>query len=1143
MQNIENTSAPPFYPQPDPEECNTQRCSEGLEDIGSTTAINPESQFQSSDQSNDPAYCKPSGFPLSERQAAIRSVEQKYHTPDLTSAIDQGQPEQSSACLSPLEVLLGPLPDDIILDTLPCFHKAPSSPSEEITIEDVQNFRQELLKFQMKLDQEFFDRKFLDTDALQFHSLIYNRLALLKRLANKYQVLKESSYKIVDWFNTIKLADKSQYVLLSKQLFLSDDMSNVTRQLVQNYRVLGKMLCLWSPKDTSPGQQSISFLSESIVCHLSCIYSFVESMIRHADFRRNIALRAPVEPKIRKHHSILHAPPRKRSNSVASESRRLSEGISNLLTTVASATLEIQSKKDSQDIVKIASGCLFSSIDRYRNEGYDQEFQPVCVDKKMIAQHLFCAELFHAALMSERWDVINKVCETTSRIVFHNDYSLEKVIQGLKKDNTKGINIESWHDGLNEYSQTRCYPLNRYFELGIEASSIYLSTLLAHKESVTENQSPLIKIKKTEELQHIFNVLSPWATQLQELGLLTNEAVESCKYHHRLSLAKLRIQTLTNNHEVAIRNSFNEVKKVIVQGTATDGITNDNPQQLPESLKSLLAETLIQNNDILKLINKECDIYNPGINITELDRKSCEWLINIFANIAQSPHSELLLTFSHCSYYCAMLIEHICECASIFSDLEGCITSIQTSDPSSSLKETKEKWKEKIKANASGIKEKIDQFDKINQNIQTCFRDAFRQLNKIREQVITGQDKCLKIVLFESIKATLYHGLRQLQHLNTGLVTVSSKRIDILKSEFPTIANLEQATVSCRKKINKNIAFIAGCVKDLDNSKELSLVKITGNNEPNPVHFKNGRFNKQASKKPDTLANFVVNTFFRVDTRETLETRAYFHEQIASEVQALNHNNKPVVYLGSRAYQTQVQSRWGSQALKRVTGSDLLPGEISREIIERSVTPRDTDLLVLNKEQFSEIIGRLYNRLEEAARAGGYLPEKCVLLKTKVGEELYYGKKCFFCNLILRLKEGYTKKDWVYVVDLITPMDSGPSTLLPYDSPELASGSPTLARPLTSIMIDELNLAVGQAAGPARALMAMMRINVLAALESSEPKLDSISGIVLMHVVERLQDSYPDPALDKMASILRSRAFNRVAYEEIPVPDPDVSTA
>lgn len=120
-------------------------------------------------------------------------------------------------------------------------------------------------------------------------------------------------------------------------------------------------------------------------------------------------------------------------------------------------------------------------------------------------------------------------------------------------------------------------------------------------------------------------------------------------------------------------------------------------------------------------------------------------------------------------------------------------------------------------------------------------------MNKIREQVVAGQDKCLKIVLFESIKATLYHGLRQLQHLNTALVTVSSKRIDILKSEFPTIANLEQSTVSCRKKINKNIAFIAGCVKDLDNSKELSLAKTADNNEPNPAQIKNGRFkNKPA---------------------------------------------------------------------------------------------------------------------------------------------------------------------------------------------------------------------------------------------------------------------------------------------------------
>ena len=124
-------------------------------------------------------------------------------------------------------------------------------------------------------------------------------------------------------------------------------------------------------------------------------------------------------------------------------------------------------------------------------------------------------------------------------------------------------------------------------------------------------------------------------------------------------------------------------------------------------------------------------------------------------------------------------------------------------------------------------------------------------------------------------------------------------------------------------------------------------------------------------------------------------------------------------------------------------------------------------------------------------------------------------------------------KDWVYVVDLITPMDSGPSTLLAYDSPVLPSGDSTHAKPLTSIMIDELNLAIGQAVSvsPARSLMAMTRINVLAVLVSLKPKFDPVSDIVLMHVLERLQNSYPDPAQGKLASTLRSKAFNMVAYE------------
>lgn len=1134
MQNIKNTYTPPSYQQPDPEGCTaTQDCSERLADADSTTArasaINPESHLACIDKTNDPAYSEPSDFSLTERQAATSSVEKTYHTPDLTSASDQNLPEDPAACSPTLNILLKPLRDEIILDTLPCFHGATSPPSQEITIAAVQSFKRELLEFTTKLDQEFFDRTFLDTDRSQFHSLIYNRLALLKRLANKYQVFKDSSYKLVDWYNARKLANRSQYAVLSKRLFLSDDMCNVAVWLARHYRVLDRMLFRWASMADSPGQQSNSFLSESIVCHLSYVRSVVESMIRYADFNSHIALRAPVKP--RKYHSILHAPPRECPELKLRESNILSEGVSNLLTVIATGSLEVLNREDSQDILNIASGSLFSSIDRYREEGDDHTFQPVCVDQQAIGQHLFCAELFHAAVLSGRWDEADKAFEATTRIVFHNEYSLEPVIQALKDNNTAGINIESWHKDVKEYTQSRPYPLSMYFILGLEAASTHLSTLLAHKESATENQSPLIKVMKTEELKQILDVLDPWADQLQDLGLLTSDGMKTFKYHRRLSLAWHRLQILTNNQAIAIRNSIHEARKVIMQHATSDGITNDNPQQLPECLKSQLTQILIQNNDILKLINKECDAYNSDINISELDRESCERLINIFENNAKTRHTELLLTFFHCSYYCAMLVEHVSQCASIFNDLEACLTCIHTSDSSRSLKMSKEKWKEKIKANDSGIKEKMDQFDKINQNIKTCFKDAFRQLNNIREHVINEQDICLKIALFESIHATLYYSLQQLQRLNSALVLVSGKRIDILKNEFPTILKLEQATVSCGKKLKKNIAFIAGHLKDLNNSKKLSLVKTGGSHKPNPGQIKNGRSKEQSSNNRYTLADFAAKTSVTGDTPDILNTRAYFHEQIASEVQALNRENKPVVYLGSRAYQTQVQSLWGSEALNGVSGNDLLPGQISRGVVERSVMPRDTDLLVLNKEQFSEIKERFYHRLEEAALSRGDLPEKCKLLMTNIGEAFYYGTKCYFCNLILCPKEGYTTKDWVYVVDLISPMDTAPSTLLSYDSPILASGEPVHSRQLTTMMIDELNLAVGQAAGPDRALMAMMRINVLAALESSEPKLDSVSGIVLTHVLERLQDSYPDPALGKMASILRSRAFNRVAYE------------
>ncbi|MBO9480675.1 hypothetical protein [Salinisphaera sp. G21_0] len=1085
----------------------------------------------SSDKTNGPEYSQPSDFSLTKRQTATIKVDETYHTPELTSASDQSLPEPSSASCPVSDVFMKPLPDDNSVErTLPDFC-IPSSP-QRITIGSVRNFKEVLSNHSAELEQEFLNRKFLDTDHHQFHSLIYNRLVSLRCLADKYLVFRDNAYQLVDWYNKKKFPFKSQYIEFSEQLFLSDDMCEVTLRLAMQYRVLIKMLCQWYPGDDSPDQQAISFLSEYIACHLSFVRCVVEKLIRGADIRDNIALRAPVKPQIRNYHSILHVPPRKRPGFNPKESDMLKEGISDMLTAIATGAWE--DFKSKEPILHIVSDYLFQSIDRYRQESGDHEFQPVCVTNQTIGQHLFCADLIHAASIAGRWDETKKACEATTRIVFHNQYSLEPVIQALKHNNTAGINIESWHSELNEHRQSRYYPLSYYFIKGLVAASIYLSNLIDHKEDETENQSLLIPVEKTEYLQKTLDVLNRWGDQLHELDLLPDEAMKDCTFYRRLPLVRKRIQTLTNNHEMTIRNSFDEAKKIIVQYTAGDGITNDNPQPLSECLKPFLARPLIQNHDILKLINKECDAYNPGINISELDRTSCEWLTNIFANHAPSPHTELLLTFSQCSYYCVVLIEQICECASIFSDLEACLTSIYTSDSSHAPKMRKEKWNEKIKANASGIKEKTDQFHRFNQNIKSSFKDAFSHLNKIREHVINEQDKCLKIVMFESIHATLYHSLQQIKHLNDALVTVISKRVDILNNEFPTIAKLEQASACNRKRLKKNIAFIAGCLKDLNISKELSLAKTTISHKPNPVPTNNGRSKKQTSKNRNTLANFVTNNnkSVRLDTPKTLTARDYFHEQIAKGVQALNHDGKPVAYLGSRAYQVQVQSLWGSEAFKQATSSDLLPAEILPGVIQRSVTPRDTDLLVLNREDFSSIKDQLYDWLKEAAKEeGGFLPDEYEPVKTNDFNEVYYGINCCFCNLILRLKGTYTRKDWIYVVDLITPMESGPSTLLNYDSPVLASGDSTHARSLTSIMIDELNLAIGQAVGPARALMAMTRINVLAVLEYLEPKLDSVPRIVLMHVLERLQNSYPDPAQGKLASNLRSRAFNMVAHE------------
>ncbi|WP_257266205.1 hypothetical protein [Endozoicomonas sp. ONNA2] len=1114
-------------------ECAAQRLSEALVKAESGTAtasvVNPESHFLCIDKSSHTAHSQPADLSLKERLAETCTVDKTSHTPQPPPVSGQSQRKQPSASCPATAAAPKPLPDEIIMDTIARFDETP--PDRRISIEDLNIFRLEIYEINNQLNK--FETDCLkvnidEIDDLKLHSSIYSNQALLKRLTIKYHALKNNTYKIVDQFNRLRLPSLEHKKEFSKHLFLSDDMFYVTSCLAHCYRILNRIISRSFFGKHSHAKHYMSYLIQSIACNLSDIRCIMESEFRKDDVKSSIAYRSPVTPEIRKYHTISHTQPRELLQPVPCEPDSLNAVICNLLTTIATASLEINTttespdKRNHQNIVTTAAGFLFSSIDQYREGGSDQKFQPACAFQHIIGQHLFCADLFHAALVAGRWDAVSEACETTSRIVFQREYSLEPVIQRLNQPAAEEIDINQWHRDFEKYTESRYYPLYLYFSLGLEAASIYLSTLLAHKESPTENQLPLNMIRKTEELQQILDTLTPWSVQLQKLGLLNN-IVESSNFYHRLALAEKRIAMLTDHHKADIIKSFDEEEKSIMQHTATDGANHNNPQQLSEYLKSRLTQLLIHNDDIIKFFNKACDAYNPGISVSELDEESCQWLIETFTNNPQSPHTELLLTFSHCSYYCTVLVEFICQCASISSDLKACLTSIPVTEPLPSLKMTKDKWKEKIKANGIEISHKMSKFDNITQKIKTCFNSVLRFFNKIREPASYDQDICLKIVLFESIHATLLHCLQQIQGLSSALVKISTTRMDVLKNEFPTIANLEQTTVSCRNKLQKNINLTEGCVKELNISKKLSLAKKT---TVSPARMHNGQPTKQALNKPDALANLAANIPLSSDTADTLASRNYFHEQIASVVQALIKDGKPVAYLGSRAYQAQVLSRWGSKAFELAKSSGLLSSQIRQGVFDRSITPRDTDLLVVNNTQFSDVKKRIHAHFEKAARKNNFLPDACQLDTTNDAKAVYYGKECHYCNLILRYKHGYTKNYWVYVVDLITPVNSAPSTLLPYDFPELALGNPTHARPLDTIMIDECKLAVGLAAGPVRALMAITRINIVAALESIEPKLEPASVIVLVHVLERLQDNYPDQALGKLAKTLRSRVFN-----------------
>ena len=1012
----------------------------------------------------------------------------------------------------------------------------------------------------------------LKAQSAYFKSKISDRLGKLMDIVKTYDFLFNNANNVIEAYNMLKLEQISYYQLLQKSLFLSEQMGEVILIIATHYLEIQFLVGTIINDPAMPLYRLPTlmkpFLSSSIM-NLECM---VECRLRDLDATSNIAARKPGIKKMpRKYSGIRHAPQPKLSEPRFEQSQ-LNHSLYNLSRSIATVELFTRSRaKPQMDILDHARQRLFELIDRYTTEASitiaEMLVIPGC---SIIEKYLAYAELLHAAEAAPE-----KHLETKEAVLEKITY-LATMNEAAAK--TEGSN-SSCHENLRQFlaqDKTHCqtwrrYPLSDHILLGIEAICTALNRQI---ELATFQKQRTLDIH-AEKLQGELYNLDSWINHLRATGLIDDAALRACASYCQLNLVREALLEVTRTHKATLETAFEEASKCI-----TLGQTKATAAQPAAELSSPCESTLFTNSDLLKTINHFL-FANGELTINAWNQQQGQELAQLLSKKQQSAHTRSLIAFTECCQHEETINEHIKKYRMAFILIYPYVTSI----PAMQSQQFNEG---KIKS----FHEQIARFNKLNKKIQSELQEWQKKIIKIK---LKSDDpyEGLKQGLVTAAQSALKLSTEQQRHLNIGLDLMLEKRRQILISDFPNLYSLEKHIYDVStKKIKSQIKstkrkskasdapsspapdrhnqpdkadfFITtplpGLGFTLDNSPPLNSLKIpclesarddglTGerllDQLSQQLHIQvaayqsvNRDFYSPPPSEPActksykgqiSFSHFLAGTRIRLDNPTTIKQRDVFHQHIASQVAALLHSKTPVVYMGSRAWQMQLQQLWGSQALEHLETLSL--PKLDPAVARRATTPRDTDLLILNKEQLATVKEKMHDTLLSAAQKNPDLPVDVEITTTDERTEIFYGTTCLTCNLILHKSGCRQPKYWFYVVDLITCVDSGQTPLHAFDSCQLPSGEITHCRRLDTIIMDELNLIISMAAGPARALMAMIRISTLAALEAATPKLDNTTRLALIFALDTAHHHFPDPVFAQQAATLRSRTFTVVDHK------------
>ncbi|GAA4649640.1 hypothetical protein GCM10023116_19160 [Kistimonas scapharcae] len=283
-------------------------------------------------------------------------------------------------------------------------------------------------------------------------------------------------------------------------------------------------------------------------------------------------------------------------------------------------------------------------------------------------------------------------------------------------------------------------------------------------------------------------------------------------------------------------------------------------------------------------------------------------------------------------------------------------------------------------------------------------------------------------------------------------ITVLSQRIDFIGETIP------DDDMACRLLM----AYIATRL-DI----EISAYYLSSN----VVHELERQPDRPQPEQRPPLVNYFTRPLAHTVSERIRALREYFHLTIPGILADLNtdETDMPVALTGSMAFQHYILSIWDDESDSTLQhlyeqAGPRLPEGINQHHMQACMTPRDTDLTVLNHSQFNSIVQWLKKSLEKARMDHWELANEMGSVIIRGHEEAIYLGKVITTDRLTVMGTGAFPENIHYVIDVT--MGSYPDQPSPDHYTTVASGGSHIhIRRMDDIILDELNCIQTQFAG------------------------------------------------------------------------------